>query len=498
MKANLIAVQRTWWLLLLSSALLGVAGAGLWSEAKVHAALRELRDFDRRFDPVKVSDDLSALAAEQARIPVRAICDYLQHAELPLVEGRAESFIEPLPEVHVRTLQQARLHAVARQVPVLTIDKRALAQGLTFHLLQRRETSALDLLSITLSAVDNPPSDFARLQQASQLRTYLPTLSRQLEEHEHRHERLIKIYQARVRMRASPNTLQRSLEDLRAEREVGRQLAQLRQQAQARFSSLAAQILAQEAQFTGDDTRRKPAMAQALVTFGRRIDGAPPEVGPASPAAASERRTAAAAVRTDIDAALDAAVTDERSLRIAVLVPLVERKTSVPALNGVAFPATEAAGLWPAVAPLEVKAAIVAVSAKLRLWSRSFEWGGLSLDVPLAMQLSPLWLAFLLTRILDRARRVPEGYNPFEGTRLDLPRVGFALSVLNWISIVILPGAAGLCASVALWFTGRWPVIALPASLACVALGLWAHTATASAIDMAEAVTRSERPPPEA
>lgn len=497
MKANLIAVQRTWWLLVLSSlGLSGLAAVGL-QDTHTHGALRELRDLDRRFDPALVSDELTDLAKQSGRMLLSSLRPYLDRAGLQRIHLQKGAVIDPLVELQVQTLGSARTHLSSQRVPIYRADLAAIADGISFYLAQEPRGRTFTLQKLTLRAVNNSEEEVMLLQEAEQLRRQLVALDGELLANEHREARLQGLYKARLRMGITGQLMQQNLSDLFAVRKTVKELQATQRKELSRFQTLSERVRHIEAVPQPAAALQPPVMAQARVTLIRRPAARRPVSGQRHLASAGAGRSAQPrATRTDLDAATDATTTtNDPRLQLSFMLRLVKSHSTVPQLTGLSFSATDAAELWSDVADLDPKAAIACVESKLGPVSRERHFAGLTIGGPLLLQLGPFPLLLLLWLVGVRAQRTGEGYDPFSRGPEALPRLGLQFVPLNALSLIVLPSGACMLASLALWTSGHPPVLALPAGLACVVLGLWAHRATHSAIDMTTAISRSIRPP---
>jgi hypothetical protein len=182
-----------------------------------------------------------------------------------------------------------------------------------------------------------------------------------------------------------------------------------------------------------------------------------------------------------------------------VPVRLSSRQVEIPGLMGAEFPVVHARGLWDELSALSVDAAVERQQSRFSWHNAHVDAGGIALGGMTLLQLAPLPLIFLLLSLRRRSEGVGDSYNPFgAATGEGLPRVGFGLSLLNLVVLVLLPLGGSLLCAWSLLQIDRLPVVPLLCAAGSIVLGALCQLALKELSELRDAVTRSHSNPPPA
>jgi hypothetical protein len=451
-RAQLAAVQKIFWILLICSAVVAAAAAPLGNNGRLMKVLRELSGFRDGFDRDKLEAFLFERATAQGEVALDEIAKRAnQERKRLLTLSESASPIVPLAGVKLGTL--AAVHAFCGAKASTEIGSPlppAVADSLVWRLPKQVDGAGYELTKIELLPASVEEADVeleqkvvaARESARERKKAYLK--AKRL--HERADARFVMLRKRRAHWRPMLKAQEKRDEAL-AEREA-----------------------------------RKAEMDQADAAYeklARRADKFEPP-GVAEKASAPLLPRAAAVVTLGQPGR-------EEPLRIAFPVSLEVRSVPVPPLAGCDFAATKAAGIWKDVAGLDAEKAIGRVEARF-----SWHYSGAGKAF---LQVAPVALLGLLGFIFLRIRKAAASYNPFDKTseHADLPRVGLKPAQLNLLVIVVLPllGCV-LC----VWSLMQIDVIpAAPIFCALLVLGLGAlgYARMNELSSLRDAVTRSHR-----
>ena len=177
-------------------------------------------------------------------------------------------------------------------------------------------------------------------------------------------------------------------------------------------------------------------------------------------------------------------------------VALETRSVSVPALTGVSFPKTRAAGLWDTVKDKPPARAAEVTMGAFGWHYAHFDAGPVKLGGMTVLQLWPLAFPLLLFLLRRRARRVAAGYDPYASADFDLPRVGTGTPATDSVVLVALPIIASAWAGYALMQIEELPLLALASVVAAAVLGPWTVRDINEVRGLKNAVRASHSHPP--
>lgn len=465
MKARLNAVQHALWALVLASLVLGVVAFPRGHNREYTAALEELTAFRDAFKQSELEKSLLDYARAQGTVQLAEVATRIEGPRVPRVRiaSKAPPPIQPLAEIHLRTLAETVGHARPEaSLPIGRATPTPLAAAVAWRLARRPVADgatppALELERISLEPAQFTAADIALEAEIGQLRLDTMAAERATADATKKLTTAEEIFEAR-RKRRLPWKILVKADEARKE----------------------AKAVLDEKQRTLDETRGR---------YESAVERA--EATAAKPAAASGSLPGTHALaRVELREA-------SQTFQLRVPIELAIHQAKLPPLAGTEFKATREAGLWNAVKDGTADAAIDLTRSKFTWHYRYAEIAGLRIGGMTVLQILPLLLPLILFLLLSRIRHVSGSYNPF-GTTLDqkLPRVGLGSRPLELGALVLLPLAAVVLTAVALWAVSQAPVVPALAAVAALGLGAYAFIELGSLQALIEAVVRSHSNPP--
>jgi hypothetical protein len=424
-------------------------------------ALDELTGFASAFKQSELEKSLLDYARAQGTIQVADIQRGISGPQVPRVQlSKTAAPIPPLAEIHLRTLGEVRQYAQpGSTLDIGVLTPAPLAAAIAWRL--ARVTPApprYELTGITLEPAKYTPEDIALEAEIGKSRVETSAAEKAAADAEKKLAISEEIFEARRKRKLPWKILVKFDEARKLARTTLTEKQQILEQTRTRYE---------------DQVKRAQATA-------------------AKPAVASGRLPTPYALA---QVTLSAEAGTLTTLRIPVALEI--RKAKLPALAGTSFTATREAGLWETAKDQTAEQAIALTRSKFTWHYRYADLGGVRVGGMTLLQVLPCVLPLLLLALLSRIRRVSGTYNPF-GTTLEqkLPRVGLGSRSLELAVLVLLPLAAVVLVSFALWAVSQIPVLPAIAALAALGLGGYAFVELGSLQELLEAVVRSHSNPP--
>jgi hypothetical protein len=461
MNARLHAVQRAIWALVVASFVLALTAFPRGNNGAYTSALDELTAFASAFKQSELEKSLLDYARAQGTVQPVEIQRLITGPQVPKVQlNAAAAPIPPLAELHLRTLGEVREYAKpGSTLDIGVLAPAPLASALAWRLARITPTPPrYELKSITLEPAKFTPADIELEAEITKSRVETSAAEKAAADAEKKLTAAEEVFEAR-RKRKVPWKILVKFDEAR---KTARTTLTERQQA-----------------FEQTRTRYEDQVKRAQATASK-------------PAAASGPLPTQYAL-AQVTFSGEAGTTTTLSVPVALEI----RQAKLPVLAGTSFTATREAGLWETAKDQTAEQAIALTRSKFTWHYRYAELGGIRVGGMTLLQVLPCILPLLLLALLSRIRRVSGTYNPF-GMTLDqkLPRVGLGSRMLELAVLVVLPLAAVVLVSLALWAVSQFPVLPAIAALAAIGLGGYAFVELGTLQELLEAVVRSHSSPP--
>jgi hypothetical protein len=454
MKARLLAVQRTLYVLIAASMLVSVVALPRGRNRDYMLALEELKAFQAAFDQKKLEQSLLGYAQNQGAVQLEDIAKRVRGPGVPALTAAAKAqAITPRAQVQLDTLGAvvARVNT-ASDLPIGVVGPDALAEAIAWRLSRLPDVTDAVLTEVSLLAGDVSDADAQREHSVAQARLAAREADAIFEAATAKLAAAEELYANRRKWKASWKMMLKA-DEARKEARVALDAAQADKAAKhAAYEQGARSALAVQAKGEGDTSH---AVAQVELTSGAR------------------------------------------KLVLQVPVTLETRRAALPSLKGIGLTATREAGLWDEVKDKTAAQAIDVVHAHFTWHYRYVEPFGMRLGGMTLLHLLPIALPVILFLLLLRIRRVSVSYNPFGAVELEsLPRVGLGPRALDALVLSILPFVAAVLTMIALIAISEIPVLPLLSGFLALGLGAYVFIELGALQSLTDAVARSHSTPP--
>jgi hypothetical protein len=461
-REQLEAVQKAFWLLLLTSVIIAAAALPLNRNGQLTRVLKELTRFEAGFDRRELEAFLLDSAIRKGEIRLDSVTGLIAGERSPEVEvAEGAPPISPLAAVKLNTLGAVNAFGGdGARVDIAVPDRRQMAVSLGWRLTRRDPARRYRLLGIDLLAGGAGEADVALERRVAAARRTASEAKKAYESTRGQFEQADQFF---ISLRKSQAHWKPMLEAQEKRDRIREEMGQRQRAMEAALSSYLS--LAEKAEeFSGDQAATGDSRA---TEFGVAV--------------------------ADL-----ASSNGDGEFRIRFPVKLETRSVSVPRLTGADFPAAREAKLFEGMKEMTADEAIRMVRGLFSWHFVHIEVSGFKLGGMTFLQLSPVVLFLVLIILYFRIRKAEASYNPFHNTGdlETLPTIGLKHAALNFLVIMVLPLSACVLCAWSLTLIDRFAVLPVFCGSLILALGVLSHLRMNALTNLRDAVTRSHRSVP--
>lgn len=450
------------WFLLGTSAVIAVLALPLNENRRLMAVLEELLRFQKGFDQKSLEQSLRQRATQQKTVSLTSVVEIFDGKQTPRIEVNSESRpIIPLANIDLGTLNAVNAFSDEKaSVDVLVPDKKQLTASLEWRLARKKGNEKFNLIDVTLEAGDVSVADVELEQKVATAHRSRGRAQSAWEEARETYDRLSKLHEMRLKWKAPWKVIQKTQEKVNE-----------------------AKVEMEEKKTALDATTSEyEKLARKAEQF---------------------RLTKTGSVEPSRDGSYVIAVATLRgsssSDPFRVQFPISADKLTVPVarLTGCDFSITKAAGLWDSLKEKNASEAIALIESRFSWHYHRIKIMGVGIGGMTLLQLSPIILVVLLLTLMRRIDKAQDSYNPYSaGGDWVLPIVGFNLTVMNFLAIVLLPTGACILCVWSLLLIKKGFLLPLICGLFTLVLGFFCHLRMDALRNLRNEVTRSHSIPP--